>query len=140
MIPAADLIATAREWVGVPWVHQGRSRTGIDCLGLLIVVGQAHGLIGPHERWTQYRRTPSGGELVAALDVRLERSAELEPGCVMLIRGAVEPQHVAFCAGETMIHAWSRAPKRPRVVHHRIDTRWRRLTVGTYRIPGVRYE
>jgi hypothetical protein len=139
MTASEQLIATAREWVGVPWVHQGRSRDGVDCIGLLIVVCLPLGLMSAGERWTQYRRTPSGRELVAVLDARLERSSSMEPGCVMLIRGAVEPQHVAFCAGESMIHAWARAPRRPRVVQHRIDAAWRRLTVGTYRIPGVAY-
>lgn len=35
------VVAEARSWFGVPWQHMGRSRGGVDCGGLLLVVFKA---------------------------------------------------------------------------------------------------
>jgi cell wall-associated NlpC family hydrolase len=40
----ADIVAAARGWIGVPWRHQGRSRAGVDCVGLIVVVCRELGL------------------------------------------------------------------------------------------------
>lgn len=42
-----DVQAEARKWLHVPYRQKGRSRTGIDCLGVLVVVGRAFAV--PHE-------------------------------------------------------------------------------------------
>ena len=38
------IVAAARSWLGVPWRHQGRARQGIDCAGLVVLVGRGLGL------------------------------------------------------------------------------------------------
>jgi hypothetical protein len=38
------IIAAARSWLGVPWGHQGRTRQGVDCAGLVVLVGRGLGL------------------------------------------------------------------------------------------------
>ena len=38
------IIAAARAWLGVPWRHQGRTRQGVDCAGLVVLVGREFGL------------------------------------------------------------------------------------------------
>jgi cell wall-associated NlpC family hydrolase len=38
------IIAAARSWLGVPWRHQGRTRQGVDCAGLVVLVGRGLGL------------------------------------------------------------------------------------------------
>ena len=35
VIKRREIVAAARDWVGVPYRHQGRTRNGIDCIGLL---------------------------------------------------------------------------------------------------------
>jgi hypothetical protein len=40
-IKRADLVAAARRFRGTPFVHQGRNRDGVDCLGLLLAAGRA---------------------------------------------------------------------------------------------------
>lgn len=39
-----DISQEALSWIGTPWKHQGRSRRGVDCCGLVVVVGQQLGL------------------------------------------------------------------------------------------------
>ena len=34
-----QIVEAAREYIGVPWQHQGRTFFGIDCVGLLIQTG-----------------------------------------------------------------------------------------------------
>jgi hypothetical protein len=37
----ADVVAEARRWLGVKFRPKGRSRAGVDCIGLLVMVGRA---------------------------------------------------------------------------------------------------
>jgi cell wall-associated NlpC family hydrolase len=34
------IVSAARSWLGVPWRHQGRTRQGVDCAGLVVLVGR----------------------------------------------------------------------------------------------------
>ena len=38
-----EIIMAARAWIGTPYKHQGRGRAGLDCVGLMIEVGDAVG-------------------------------------------------------------------------------------------------
>lgn len=38
------LVAQARTYLGVPWRHQGRTRAGLDCVGLIVRVAHDLGL------------------------------------------------------------------------------------------------
>ena len=44
MITRTQIIEAARNYLDVPWLHQGRNIHGIDCVGLLIMVGRDIGL------------------------------------------------------------------------------------------------
>lgn len=37
----------ARKYLGVPWRHQGRSRGGLDCVGLVVLAARDCGLDAP---------------------------------------------------------------------------------------------
>lgn len=41
---AADLVTAARSFMGCRWRHQGRSREGVDCIGLVVAARAALGL------------------------------------------------------------------------------------------------
>jgi hypothetical protein len=43
-VTAAILIAEARKWLGTSYRNQGRDRDGVDCGGLLLVIGRELGL------------------------------------------------------------------------------------------------
>ena len=104
-----DIVSAARGLIGTPFVHQGRiPGRALDCAGLVVAVAQAVGV--EYIDQTGYSCSPSGGLLEAALDgqpgiMRIEPS-DREPGDVLLMRFAGDPQHLAILAGATIIHAW----------------------------------
>ena len=131
----ADVIAEARQWVGVPFRHQGRSERGIDCVGLPIVVCQNIGLIGPNFEITNYGRLPSL-DLVERLKSHCQPIPAPVAGSLIVIAWTKIAAHVAICTGETMIHAYESVG---RVVEHGYRGRWIRLTHSAWAIPGVIY-
>lgn len=52
-----DVIAAARRYLGVPYRKRGRSAHGLDCLGLIILIGRD--LHVPHEDELDYSIHPS---------------------------------------------------------------------------------
>lgn len=126
------VIDEARRWLGVPYLHQGRSRRGVDCIGLLIKA--AHGLGISEYDVTGYGRTPDAGFLQAECDRLMARIDEPAPGDVLLMRFTREPQHVAIVSDVGIIHAWYGARK---VVETSFSPSWRHRVVQAYAIPGV---
>jgi cell wall-associated NlpC family hydrolase len=135
MIPA-EITTEARSWLGVPFRHQGRTRNGIDCVGLPIVVCQKLGLIGPSFEITNYGRLPSL-ELVERLKSHCQPIPAAVAGSLIVIAWTKIAAHVAICTGETMIHAYESVGC---VVEHGYRGRWIRLTHSTWALPGLAYE
>ena len=134
---AADIIAVARSCIGTPFRHQGRiPGVALDCAGLLIVVAETVG--AEHQDVTGYGPNPSGGMLEAALDAQpgLERVliAQRRAGDLLLMRFAVEPQHLAVFTGDTIIHAHAIVRM---VCEHRLSAVWAARIVRAYRFRGV---
>ena len=57
---ADAIVAEARTWLGVPWRHQGRSRAGVDCAGLVVLVARALEL-ADHDSTAYGRRAQGQG-------------------------------------------------------------------------------
>jgi cell wall-associated NlpC family hydrolase len=134
MVSSAEVIACARSWVGVPFRHQGRTRDGVDCIGLVVAVARELQLLDPGVDRTDYGRLPMSGELERAIAQHCTRVAAAEPGALLVVRWNREPTHVALCAGETMIHALGSLG---RVVEHGLRGKWPERVSATYRLPGV---
>jgi cell wall-associated NlpC family hydrolase len=66
-----DIIKEARGWVGVPFRHQGRTRRGVDCAGLVIEVARALGLADCNIR--DYRRTAAGYDFTDVFDTYMNK-------------------------------------------------------------------
>ena len=99
------MIAAAREAVGTPFRHQGRTvGKGIDCAGLM-VYAMSSALIRVHG-------IPQAGD-------------------ILLMRFDGDPCHLAICTGPTMIHAWAIVRK---VCEHDFDREWQSRVVRIYRI------
>lgn len=136
MTTHAGIIAEARTWLGTPYHHQGRAKgVGCDCIGLVIGVGRALGLVAVDAGG--YSRQPDGRSLRAgferhAVALPLDR---LQPGDVLMMRIRRDPQHVGILGpGGTLIHAHSGAG---RVVEIPLDDRWRDRIVAAFAYPGL---
>ena len=134
---ADDVVVSARSAIGIPFRHQGRSVTGLDCAGLIVWVAQELGI--EHHDSAGYGRRPSGGLLEAALDsqpglARVTNKNDLQRGDVLLMRFSGDPQHLGVFAGETMIHAYSTVGQ---VCEHRFSGVWKARVVRVYRFTGI---
>ena len=125
-----SVINAARSFVGARFMHQGRMKDAMDCVGLIVVVAREHGL-ELNDR-TDYRREPDGTVLEACLDNSLRRADSMEPGDVLLfwITAPHLPRHVAIWTGKTIIHSYFDVG---RVVEHRLSKAWARRIIRPYR-------
>lgn len=140
MATPAQVIAAARAWVGVPWVHQGRSRRGVDCAGLVVMVARELGLSTFDV--AGYGRRPQPDTLLDALLDAGCAQRDMQPGMLLLMRFRREPQHFALLAdhphgGLSIVHGLSTSGA---VVEHRLDDAWARRIVSAWALPGVTYE
>lgn len=144
-VTRAAVVAEARRWLDTPFHHQARTRgVGCDCGGLVGGVAVALGIVPPDwwrdtfdPRWGGYGRQPAQGTLQQVCESFMARTDDPQPGDVLLMRFAREPQHVAIVGdhgGRSLIHAYEAIG---RVIEHRLDPRWQRRTVQAYRMPGV---
>lgn len=115
MIARDDIISEARGWLEVPWRHQGRTRHGIDCAGLVIKVANDLG-ISQYDT-TAYQRRTSGHEFMDHFNsnMKKKRVSSAEPGDVLLFRDDMFPCHSAIIGikpeGLTIIHAYANRKK-----------------------------
>lgn len=131
-VPRERFVAEARKWLGVPWVHQGRNRHGVDCIGLLLVVCRSLGLSSYDV--TGYGRSPNADFMRRECDRLMNRTHDPQPGDVLIMRFSREPQHVLIRTDHGVIHSWSVAK---RVVEVRMPDAWSRRIVAAYTVPGV---
>ena len=132
---ADDIIAAARACLGTPFVHQGRiPGVALDCAGLIVSVAGAVG--AEYVDHSGYGRNPANGLLESVLDAQpfLERVFDRQPGDVLLMRFAGEPQHLAIFTGNNIIHSYESVGK---VCEHRLADVWAARIVRTYRFKGV---
>jgi len=137
MITQQELIDAARQWVGVKYMHQGRTRFGIDCIGLIIEVGKEVGILPQEFDQVNYSRLPtSKSQLLSEIAARCEQTKTPEPASLLVIQWTREPYHVAICTGTTLIHSSATVG---RVVEHGYRPPWPALTLSSWRLPGVIY-
>ena len=77
------MITAARSYIDTPWQHQGRSRYGIDCIGLLICAGRDLGI--PIEDIHAYERTPRAHDLARMLRRYCISVRDTKPGDIVLM-------------------------------------------------------
>jgi cell wall-associated NlpC family hydrolase len=128
-----DIVDAARRYLGTPYVHQGRSAWGLDCIGLVLRV--AHDLELSEYNIDGYARVPSGRMMVRLLTQECTpiRANEAKAGDVIHMAFDRQPQHLAVLSDKGMIHADNVRG----VVEHRLDDQWRARIRGWYRLPGV---
>lgn len=143
MTPQA-VVDSARSLVGTPYHHQARlPGVGVDCAGVLIVIGRQLGLVEPEFDVGNYGRVPDGAALRAYCDEHLIRlPAPVPGGAVLASWKDGPPQHLGIVAdhpagGLSFIHADGERAKA--VIETRLQfSRYFRL-VAAYGLPGVEY-
>lgn len=90
------IIAEARSWLGVPWRHQGRTRSGIDCVGLVVCVARALRLSDYDS--TGYSRRAQGQGFVEHFRSNMDGVAipDARSGDVLVFADQAYPCHCGF--------------------------------------------
>ncbi len=148
MISRENIISAARELIGVPYLHQGRNvRTGIDCVGLLVLIGQIIGYEEIHDL-ADYRRVPSSSTLLEFLKRNLDEISleQIQAGdFVLMTLGGRKARHTAVISSlETdlvkgkepmLIHALNDG-NITRVIEQPVK-RWQHLFVKGFQAKGL---
>lgn len=138
MTAGQDVVAEARSFLGVRWLHQGRSRDGLDCAGLVVAVGTTcRGLDCPLPDYPRASRDEQMLELAGQHLVAIDK-ADMRPGDVVVL--AFEKQrHMGLLGdypygGLSLIHAY--LPNR-KVVEQRLDEVWAARIKQAFRFPEI---
>lgn len=133
---AQKAVETARSYIGTRWRHRGRSRYGIDCIGLIVASLKAAGFT-MRDR-VDYGREPWRDGLEREMHEHFGDPiprAEWRAGDVAMMRWENRPEagHVGLIAqgphGLTLIHSHSMSS----VIEHHIDAHWESLILAVFR-------
>lgn len=122
MIPA-DFVQTALDHIGVPVVHQGVNRNGVDCSGLIISVAADLGV--ELTRGIINGRWPHGDQVTQAMvNVAYETEDDV-PGVIYQVYMKKEPRHLMIGVGDGfVVHAFDgRVAKK--LLTERVFCRWK---------------
>lgn len=145
MASRAEVVALAETYLKpkTPFLHQGRSRHGLDCAGLCIVVGLELGLLTDKDNFNAYGRVPNPGvmrEVLAARGNRV-RWVDAQPGDVLLLRDVDYrwPCHMAILTKglhykHQIIHSYASAKG---VIRTELTPEWVAKIIAVFRYPGV---
>ena len=135
---AEAVVQETRTWVGVPFLHHGRGRKGVDCWGVPSVVLSALGALQDGFSDTDYPRHPLQDQCEARIRQFCTPLPNATPGCLVALRLARTVTHVAiYTDTDTLIHATERQGL---VIEHGFRGMWRTRFAPTFwALPGVRY-
>lgn len=88
-----EFIEYAREFIGVPWVHQGRTERGVDCVGLVVLCSRKCGLDVPMS--ANYGRIQNYHQARTTLSQFCVRTGEAMIGDIVLYKDT-QNLHVAI--------------------------------------------
>ncbi len=140
MTTRADIIREARDWVGVPYLDQHKTKAGCDCIGLILGVAGVLG-VPPHYPAPAYTPNPDGVMMRREMQRMFDPVYDtLKPGMIGCFWYAHReyPQHLCIFSdyrGLGMIHT---NQANASVREHRIDEHWgKRFIAPAFDFPGV---
>jgi NlpC/P60 family putative phage cell wall peptidase len=112
----ADVVAEARSWIGTPFHWQASLKgKGCDCKGLVVGVARELGMPEADNAFASihdYGHAVPVRTLREGLAAMFDRVSEPQPGDVLLLMMAGQPQHVGIHAGDVLIHTYAKGPQR----------------------------
>lgn len=132
MILSVKIVETARSYLGVRWKHQGRTREGIDCVGLLVLV--AHELRLTTYDTRAYSRRPKNTVFLDHFDKAGASRLAIQDatiGDIAIFEQAGYPCHAGLLTSNGIIHA---SMPRRKVVEEKLPGD----IIAAYRYPRVR--
>lgn len=142
-ITTYDVVAEAKTWLGTKFHHQGYSKAGADCIGLVCGVALALGIQGAQE-WKDgpyhaYGRPPQPRFLIETADRFLDRADvyDLRLADILVMSFEREPMHFALVSSLDPLYVIHSLYGVGRVVEHRIDANWRGRIRMVYRFRGL---
>lgn len=133
-----EFIEAARSYIGVKWMHQGRNRMGIDCVGLVVNSLADIGLVVPDMKG--YRRQPDPAVFLGHIHEHSLPEANPAPGMVGIFRAGPQPCHIGIFAEKygqlSLIHAYAgqRVVMEEPFIHH-----WPSLLMEVRKVQGLSY-
>jgi cell wall-associated NlpC family hydrolase len=152
MVTVDNWLAALRSYIGVKYLHQGRTRSGIDCAGLLAAAGNDLSINTTAILVSGYAHTPDPMLLKAQLHKhltpvpynRLQHFArQVEVGDIIAFWAERKgcPRHLAVYTGckdgqLIFIHAYAKRPRR--VIEAAFDLGyWLQRIDSVYRVPEL---
>jgi cell wall-associated NlpC family hydrolase len=138
-MPSSEhIVAGARAYLGVPWRHQGRTRAGLDCAGLIVMVARDLGLSDYDS--TAYGRRAQGHAFLSPFRQTMDGVPvpEMRPGDVLLFADAAYPCHCGIVSERHqlphLIHAFA---LRRQVVEEPYAGEWPEKVKFCFRFRGI---
>lgn len=140
MTTGERIVAEARTWRNVPFLHQGRTKLGVDCAGFVALVAQNAGLTYVQIP-SDYKPQEDGTVMMRLMSQYLDfvPTEEIRPGdilalCDEALRNPEIPRHLAFVTEVTekttfIVHASQHG-----VREHRMNSAWNRRINSAWRI------
>ncbi len=132
MIPA-----WVETYIGIPYLEAGRTRAGLDCWGLIVLIWrERYGIDLPSYEGPHWRKGADAQEIGAAIDKEVARYRRIEAGAEregdgILLRLRGHPLHIGLVvAPGWMIHTHETAAA---CIENYRGMAWNRRVLGFYR-------
>ena len=128
------IVSTARKYIGTKFIHQGRCKDGLDCLGLIVLIAKELEL--SNFDFIHYEKRPDGKKVLSKV---LNHYKEIplwgaKQGDLLIFGNYKRPFHIAVKTDKGIIHVHEGVGK---VIEHGLDNRWKKRVHKAIRFPGV---
>lgn len=140
MMKAEEITRIARTFLNVPYRHQGKSRYGVDCWGLLYVVAEEAGVLPKGFSAPMNYGKMTDSQMSDEFLKWTSAAYKPDDGVIALIKwpGTKVAGHMGLLTSQgTIIHAYS---MEKRVVEHGYRGPWLRMTHSLWKLHSLEYQ